>query len=349
MRQIEHNFSHYFSISRYPEILSLYDSGVLSFEIVSDTWEYSIIKKDGNLVFYSPHGIKNTDAEIHISLGSRKNVIPISFTDKNTDTDFSIAQDMYKLSLQERSLSCESSASSDILSTLLGKNISEEAVIYNLPKSLYYNTVPEEHPNNVSIWGNPNIWFVGHIDHREELLAKQKLMTGYGVYEAPIAQVYNTYWFTTQIINKHTYNKAMSPSIHIRYLLEKLKRWSYVQLWWDWCTRLEYDDGILDSKRNFTDKQVGLSTSAKNTCYNVDKPRELKWKYYGENGELVEHIGLDGEHAFILLGWKGSIKNPTHIRVWDTDTGYHEYPLQEWMRKWEKMDYRSIVIQKKSS
>jgi hypothetical protein len=41
--------------------------------------------------------------------------------------------------------------------------------------------------------------------------------------------------------------------------------------------------------------------------------------------------------------------SPTHIRVWDTDTGYHLYPVVEWMRKWEAMDYRSIIISKKDS
>ena len=55
---------------------------------------------------------------------------------------------------------------------------------------------------------------------------------------------------------------------------------------------------------------------------------------------------LEENICFYLLGYNGTINNPTHIRVWDTDTGYHEYPTHEWMRKWELMKYKSLIIWK---
>lgn len=83
---------------------------------------------------------------------------------------------MYRLSLQERSLSCESSATSLILSTLLGKEIKEAQVIEVLPKSNYYEKVPEKN-GETYIWGNPQEGFVGYIGHTGSIIAKQKLMT----------------------------------------------------------------------------------------------------------------------------------------------------------------------------
>jgi hypothetical protein len=73
-------------------------------------------------------------------------------------------------------------------------------------------------------------------------------MTGYGVYEAPISDVYQDYGFKTQIFNISNHTKTITPNIHLQYLLKKLEAGSMVQLWGDWCTTLEYDDGILDNK-----------------------------------------------------------------------------------------------------
>jgi hypothetical protein len=53
---------------------------------------------------------------------------------------------------------------------------------------------------------------------------------------------------------------------------------------------------------------------------------------------------LSGEHAFILLGYIWPRIRPTHIIVWDTDTGRHIYPMDEWMRKWWLLDYRALEI-----
>lgn len=258
-------------------------------------------------------------------------------------TDFSLFWDMYRLSLQERSLSCESSATSLILSTLLGKEIKEAQVIEVLPKSNYYEKVPEKN-GETYIWGNPQEGFVGYIGHTGSIIAKQKLMTWYGVYEKPIAEVYKQYGLKTQILTKDIHSIEFTRYQHLNTLLQHIQQGNMVQLWADWCTNSEYEDGILDSKHELTQSSVKSWVSAKNTCYNINDARELRWNYKDANGWEKEHIGLDGQHAFILLGWKWDIKNPTHIRVWDTDTGYHSYETSEWMRKWERMDYRSIIV-----
>lgn len=344
--QVQENFQSFLPLRKFSQITDLYRAWKLSFDIKSSIW-LELIERDNRLVFWAPIWTFSGTGELVVSLGWKSVSVPVELEKTKDLKDYSIADDMFQLSLQEKTLSCESSATSDIISSFLGQNIHEDEIIKNLPTSPYFNSLPLEHPDGVTIWGNPETAFVGYIDSTDEITAKQKLMTGYGVYEAPIAAVYKKKWFQTQIMNKSHHSSSLTAQIHLRYLLEKLKRWSMVQLWWDWCTREEYDDWVLESKREFYSKNIGLKINAKNTCYNVDEARELKWSYYDENGNLVEHIGLDGEHAFILLGWKWSITNPSHIRVWDTDTGYHIYPISEWMRKWKKMDYRSIVISKK--
>ena len=138
-------------------------------------------------------------SQIHRKLIS---IIVVSLNTKKDFLDYSITQDMFQLSLQEKSLSCESSATSDIIASLYWKSIHENEIIQALPKSLYYQALPEKHPDGITIWGNPHIWFVGYINHSGDILAKQKLMTGYGVYEAPIAEVYKKIGLNTQILNR---------------------------------------------------------------------------------------------------------------------------------------------------
>ena len=340
---INKNFQDFLSLKRFSPITDLYNSGDLKFEIISPE-DFKIIKRWDKLVFWHAIDAKNSSWELIISLWERKRSIPLELQIQRDTEDFSIADDMFQLSLQEKTLSCESSAAADIISSYFWRSLHEDEIIDILPKDPHYNMLPEEHPENITIWWNPNAWFVGYIDSTKDIIAKQKLMTGYGVYEQPLTQVYKKYWLQTQILNNSHYSNSFTSHVHLRYILEKLKRWYMVQLWWDWCTRDEYDDGVLESKKDFYNRNIWLSINAKNTCYNVNEPRELKWKYYNEKGELTDHIWLDGEHAFILLGWKWNISNPSHIRVWDTDTGYHEYPTKEWMRKWKRMDYRSLII-----
>ena len=86
--------------------------------------------------------------------------------------------------------------------------------------------------------------------------------------------------------------------------------------------------------------------NAKNTCASLDKDRTITWNSVGPNLEKIPVSALNGEHAFILLGYVGMIDSPTQIIVWDVNTGKHTYPTTEWMRKWSKMQNRAIIISK---
>ncbi|MCP4523299.1 MAG: hypothetical protein GY828_03700, partial [Candidatus Gracilibacteria bacterium] len=216
--------------------------------------------------------------------------------------------------IQERSLSCELSATSDILSYFKNEKISEISVINQVDKS-QYNELPKKE-NGVLIWGNPNAGYVGNIHKTKNgIKATQTGMTGYGVLEKPIAKIYQKNGLNTKIITKADYNTQYSQRTHLTEILISLKQGKMVQLWGDYCTDPRYED-----------------TNKKNTCSRFSQSRELVW-YYKENGELIKHTGLAGEHAFYLLGFKGEIQNPTHIIVWDTNTGKHIFPIKEWMRK----------------
>lgn len=54
--------------------------------------------------------------------------------------------------------------------------------------------------------------------------AKQASMTGYGVYEYPITQVYNSYGLKTEILNQESHYDDFTPSNHLTYLLEHLQK-----------------------------------------------------------------------------------------------------------------------------
>lgn len=83
--------------------------------------------------------------------------------------------------------------------------------------------------------------------------------------------------------------------------------------------------------------------NSKNSCLAWGKNRKLSWKTW-KNGELVPVEALSGDHAFVLTGWIGDKNNPTHIKLYDTQTGLHTYPTEEWMRKWSLMQNRSLAI-----
>lgn len=330
-----------------PKLKELYNKWVLKINTSTGS-DIQLIQKQNKLVLWYPRKEKLNTGNFILSLKNEKISLPIEKNISKEENGFNMFDDMYSLSLQKRSLSCESSAASNILSSMLWKNISEDEVVSWLPKSNFYNKLPSKIQDD-KLWGNPNSWFVGYIDHSENISAKQKLMTWYGVYERPIAEVYQTFGLNTQVLNKKYHSKIFTPKLHLRVLLKKLEVWSMVQLWWDWCTKPEYDDGVLEKKSDINNINLSNFISAKNACYNVDQERELRWKYYDKKGILKKHIGLDGQHAFILLWWKWNLENPSHIRVWDTDTWFHEYPTHEWMRKWKRMDYRSIIISKKEA
>ncbi len=233
----------------------------------------------------------------------------------------------YQFSLQKYALSCEISAAS-ILATRLSNSITEDSFIEKIAVSGSINM-------EGGFWWNPDEWFVGSI------VWSQRKHTWYGVYEFPIAQVMNTLGFETEIINESQYSdRGLTPISHLSVLLTHLEKWHMVELWGDWCTDGLYEDWVVSEVDMRLIEQYHFS--GKNHCDTTYENRNLSWMT--ADGNRID--GLIGEHAFILLGYIGTLAYPSHVIVWDTDTWRHIYPINEWMRKWKLLDYRSLIVQK---
>lgn len=260
---------------------------------------------------------------------------------------YDISNNFFIKSIQAKSLSCESSAAADILSTLLTKHITEDDVITLLPKSWYNQSAILE--NGKRYWWNPEVGFVGHIDQDKEknIAGKQWKYEWYGVYEAPLQKVFSYYGFSTEILNAYNQKQQwfQSPLHHLTYLLSEITKGNYVQLWGDICTYRDQEDWNYLGK--MTTKKANEGKVWYNRCDNDTHPRILSWHYRDELWNEKYIKWLNWQHAFYLLWYRGNITDPTHIIVWDTTTGKHTYSLQEWLRKWERMEYRSLVIFKK--
>lgn len=231
----------------------------------------------------------------------------------------------YHFHIQQYKLSCEIAALQIVLAALKIA-VTEDDIIASLPQYPYIYA-------SGGIWWDPDTQFVGFYTGSQ---AKQ---TGYGIYESPLANYAKIYKLKTEIISQNTYSGTMNPGTHMNKLLQYLnKKNTHVILWWDWCTDPEYEDGVLSSWGKWITGLFPLP--GRNFCKNIAMNRTLNWK----TPEWKDIVGLSGEHAFILLGYVGTIDKPTHIIVWDTFTGRHVYTSSEWMRKWSLMQYRSLII-----
>lgn len=241
-----------------------------------------------------------------------------------------ISNKMLYKTIQKRALSCEISATADIISYLLWQNITEDELLKIMPKS-FYNKLPY-YKDWKKYWWNPNAGFVGYIDKLPDwTTARQRLTTGYWILEKPIEKIINQYNLKTKIITQNDYKSDFSSKEHLQLILTELKKWSMIQLWWDICTNPKYYNWVEHKcyywwKNTWNDK------------------REISWNYIDQDGKEKKYIWLNWEHAFYLLWYKWNIENPTHIIIWDTFTWKHTYITSEWMRKWKKMQYRSIII-----
>jgi len=258
-----------------------------------------------------------------------KNIILASASENPVFLDNLYIGDRLKYkSKQKRSLSCELSATSDILSFFENKKITENFVI-DLVRKSYYNTLPILFKNK-RIWWNPNEWYVWYIDKLPNWKkARQYNMSWYWVLEKPIEKVFNKFNYRTKIITSFNYNSNYNQKNHITEILKSINKWNMVQLWWDYCTNPIYED-----------------TNNKNKCKYLNSERKLEW-YYKSKWKLIKYKWLSWEHAFYLLWYKWWVYNPSHIIVWDTITGKHIYNIKEWFRKWNKMQNRSIIIYNK--
>jgi uncharacterized protein YvpB len=250
------------------------------------------------------------------------NYIPT--TDKTLD---------YTLTLQKYSLSCEIAAMRAVYRAL-GYKRTEDQIITTLP---FYNKPYDE---TTGIWWDPDKEFVGLID------GSQSKKTGYGIYETAIEKNFHQelgkYLPTlkTEAWNEVTRPVDHTDATHLTHLLDTLDTWWHVIIWWDWCTNPAHEDGILGRDKKILTKLHPIPW--KNTCKNWHINRDFIWK----TPEGKEVVAFNGDHVFVLLWYIGKKEDPSHIIVWDTDTGRHIYPTNEWMRKWWHIENRSLVIRK---
>ncbi|QFR38913.1 hypothetical protein A9Q91_01625 [Candidatus Gracilibacteria bacterium 28_42_T64] len=313
-----------------PEVRNLYESGKLTFDVIKGE-KLQFVYKNKKIFLHLPGVNISEEGMIEVRFKNQKKQIAYKIDYNKNDENFDLKQDFLFKRLQKKPLSCESAAASDIITFLQGKIVDEDEVYNLLDKDKAGETAVWS--GNKLIWGNPNKGFVGNVDYygEEKIKPSQRLLTGYGVYEKPIEKVYKQYGLKTKIINNTDYNKYFTNNEHLSLLLKFLKKGKMVQLWGDWCTDPLYDEGPIGGN---------LIT---NSCPTLNNDRKIEW-YYKEGSELKKHVGLRGEHSFYLLGYEGSIYKPEKIIVWDTDTGYHKYQTKEWMRKWDLMDNRSIIV-----
>ncbi len=230
----------------------------------------------------------------------------------------------YDFSLQKYKLSCEIAAVRMIIEGLTDRTISEDEIISKI-------RVQNEPLSPEGIWWDPDIGFVGSIT------GSQYKKTGYGIYEKPLSKYLKESGLNIEeSIPKN--NSYQQPASKLTTLLSSIDRWSLVMLWWDWCTSPWAEDGIVLKIDTYIARLFLFS--AKNPCDRSSEDRKFSWST--QSGKKIEAIS--GEHVFLLLGYIWNKENPTHIIVWDTDTGKHFYPYNEWMRKWSLLQYRSLSV-----
>ncbi len=230
----------------------------------------------------------------------------------------------YHFFLQKYKLSCEAAATRMVIESLTGISTTEDDIIAS------WRHMPEPY-SSWWVWWDPDIGFVG------SLTGSQFMRTGYGIYEQPIAKYLTWRGFRVDISNDRDENQN-TPYMRLSKNIDALEAWSRVILWGDWCTTSRYDDGRVNSVDTFIALKFLLS--AKNPCDRPVEQRKFSWKT--ETGKVIS--GLSGEHVFLLLGYIWTRQDPSHIVVWDTDTGRHIFPYDEWMRKWKLLQYRSLII-----
>lgn len=230
----------------------------------------------------------------------------------------------YRLFLQKYNLSCEIAALRIVLETISKKTITEDEIFSNLP------TFPGEKQGD--IWGDPDRYFVWDIR------GKQSNFTGFWVYAPPLQDFLKTKWINSWIYGSFD-GRNISPSERLTTILSSLQSWYHVILWGDYCTLPTFEDGIIPYTDTYVSKFLGIASV--NRCKQTPEKRRLVWKT-PEGGDI---IALSGEHAFVLLGYFWDITDPTDIIVWDTKTGKHIYKIDEWMRKWKLLDYRSLIVE----
>lgn len=247
--------------------------------------------------------------------------------------EFDITSKMAKLHIQERNLSCEAAATTDILSTILKTDIAEKDILAKMKKDVTYGKASYINSEWKLIWWDPNNWFVWEMD------GHQYNLTWYAIYEKPMSEIYDDYGVKVATYNKFENNLWLNSTREaLSYMLKELVKWNYVQMWWDYCTDPNFEDGNIDRKISTEESNSGLSQ--KNFCYSFYQERMVTW--YTE--EWKEIKAWKQSHNFVLLGYIWDIENPEKIIIRDTQTWRHIYPTDERLRKWELNDARAIIV-----
>jgi len=251
-------------------------------KLVNNLWCWIIIDND----------LKTTDGFCLLKTKNSKSLkINFLYEKKLVYKDFlDISKKIKQFSIQNKPLSCEISATSDLISTIENDNISEDFLLDFLPKSDFYNKT-FVFKKWIRIWWNPNKWFVWYIDKYNWREALQYKYEWYWVYEKPISEVYKKYWIKTKVINEFDYNMFFWEKEHLTLLLKELYNWNLVQLWWDYCTTPSLDDWKIKlwSSQTLTQDDIQKGINAKNVCYkNWNFNRKLKWNYFDENDDIKE-------------------------------------------------------------
>lgn len=247
--------------------------------------------------------------------------------------EFDITNKLANLHIQERNLSCEAAATTDILSTILKTDIKESDILDKMLKDKTYWKASYYTDDWKLIWWDPDNWFVWEMDWF------QFKLTWYAIYEKPMSEIYKHY-----DVNFATYNKfendlwIKDTKEALSYLLKELVKWNYVQMWWDYCTDQNFEDWNID--RKITTQEALSGMIQKNYCYSFNQERRITW--YTEEGKKIE--AAKQSHNFVLLWYIWDVENPEKIIIWDTQTWKHIYPTAEWMRKWELNDARAIIV-----
>jgi len=276
----------------------------------------------------------------------QKTFVTLNFTAlpyyKNYQYNLDISNKFPYKRIQQKELSCESSATADIISAINWYKITEDDIISRLPKSDFYNKIAVMSWWK-RIWWDPDKWFVWYIDKYKWKWALQYKYQWYGVNELPIQKVYSEYWIKTEIINEfNQIEKWFNYKKHLTYLLISLNEWKFIQLWGDICTYPEFEDWQY---KKLTQSLADKWYNWLNNCLYPKSSRVLTWYAKEKDWSYSKIEWLNWEHAFYLLWYKWWVENPTHIIVWDTNTWKHTYKTEEWLRKWWKMQYRSIITQ----
>lgn len=299
--------------------------------VVSEKWD---IKCEDEICYINT---KQVDyGRFYVRVKSKNKTLKVfNYKIKKYNEMLDISDSIKYKSLQKYSLSCEIRRASDIISAIKWQKIDEDELIDKIEKTNFFGKKAVKFDWDF-LWWNPNFWFVWDIKWN------QFDLTWYWVLENPISVLYKKYKISNKIITNKNYNSSYWQKEHLAELFIALNKWNFVQLWWDRRTNPDEEDWILDKVK---EKDLEKWLNWKNYSKYWRKDRKISWNYM-KDWNLTKIEWLNWEHAFYLLWYEWELDNPKKIIVWDTKTWKHKYNTKEWLRKWNLMQNKSIIVYK---